>query len=90
MSNRTLIEINHDYARELRTPDFLDALGLYVNSAGPEEVKALERFGIRVFGMRHHSDAFTLKWGTHARIIAEADSTVSKGRSRWRNDRSTP
>lgn len=74
MSNRTLIEINHDYARELRTPAFLDALALYVKSASPETRERLERFGVRVFGMRHHSDGFTVRWGTWADMIFEPDT----------------
>ena len=36
MSNRTLIEINHDYAKSLNTPAFLDALANYVRSADEE------------------------------------------------------
>lgn len=74
MSNRTLIEINHDYARELRTPAFLDALALYINSADRESREQLEQFGVRVFGMRHHSDGFEIRWGTYAKPISEPDS----------------
>lgn len=74
MSNRTLIEINHDYAKELRTPAFLEALALYVNGADSESRKRLERFGVRVFGMRHHSDGFEIKWG-HGKPITETTAS---------------
>lgn len=80
MSNRTLIEINHDCAHELRTPGFLDALGLYINSASPETREALEQFGVRVFGMRHHSEGFSVRWGTHATPIEEQDSETRRAR----------
>lgn len=77
MSNRTLIEINHDRYRDLNTPAFLDALALYIRSADKDSRKALEEFGVRVFGMRHHSDSFEVRWGTHAKPISEGES--SKG-----------
>lgn len=58
MSNRSLIEINHDYSQE--SPAFVDALARYVRCADRETAKDLERFGIRVIGMRHHSGNFIL------------------------------
>lgn len=59
MSNRTLIEINHDY--EGRMGDgFIEALGRYLRSASRESAEALERYGARVIGMRHHSGKFIL------------------------------
>lgn len=64
MSNRTLIEINHDYARDINTVGFLDAIAVYVRHADKESREALEQYGIRVFGTRHHSDGFDIKWGT--------------------------
>lgn len=82
MSNRTLIEINHDYGRQLNTPDFWDALANYIRSAGPEERKELARFGVRVFGMRHHSEGFKVQWGTHALPISEEDSDLMLSRTR--------
>lgn len=74
MSNRSLIEINHDHARDLNTPAFLDALALYVRSGDKESADRLRRFGARVFGMRHHSDSFEIRWGTHAQLISESES----------------
>lgn len=65
MSNRTLIEINHDLTGKIdRYPSiFVEALVRYLNSAGPDTANDLREFGIRVFGMRHHSDAFSIDWG---------------------------
>ncbi len=67
MSNRTLIEINHDYAHKIEgnQESFCRALGLYLNSGNRENADQLERYGVRVFGMRHHSDGFSIKWGAH-------------------------
>jgi hypothetical protein len=59
MSNRTLIEINHDYAGHLGD-GFKVALLRYLRSASAETAKDLEQFGVRVIGMRHHSGNFIL------------------------------
>lgn len=59
MSNRTLIEINHDHAHRL-DEGFLEALGRYLASASRENAEGLERYGVRVLGMRHHSEKFIL------------------------------
>ena len=59
MSLRTLFEINHDYAVRDQS-DLLEALQRYLNSADREAAEDLERFGIRVIGMRHHSTNFVL------------------------------
>ena len=59
MSNRTLIEINHDFSGDLGD-DFLAALGRYLRSANCETADALTRYGVRVLGMRHHSGRFVL------------------------------
>ena len=65
MSNRSLIEINHDYWYTLKDdPEgFVMALRLYLGSANKDTAERLERFGIRVFGMRHHSYGFEINWG---------------------------
>lgn len=68
MSNRTLIEINHDYAGEIdaaSTGEFENAVLAYLRMGSKEAARRLERYGIRVFGMRHHSDGFEIKWGHH-------------------------
>ena len=66
MSNRTLIEINHDFTGEIDkapTGSLENALLRYLRSADKQNAEALEQFGIRVFGMRHHSDPFSIRWG---------------------------
>lgn len=57
MSNRSLIEINHDFTHDLG-PEFLEALGRYLRSADDKNAEALERWGVRVVGLRHHSEKF--------------------------------
>jgi hypothetical protein len=74
MSNRTLIEINHDFAPSLRLPLFLEALANYVRSADSRSREELEKYGVRVFGMRHHSEGFSIQWGDHAKTISENTS----------------
>lgn len=65
VSNRTLFEFNHDFAGEIkRNPtDFEQALMRYLSSGCRETAEYLERYGVRRFGMRHHSDAFSIDWG---------------------------
>lgn len=62
MSNRTLIEINHDYAGQILNEDiaFVTRLYRYLCSASRETAEELERFGVKVIGMRHHSGNFIL------------------------------
>lgn len=60
MSNRTLIEINHDFSTEANSVGLLDNLVCYLRSPSRENAADLERFGIKVIGMRHHSCNFIL------------------------------
>lgn len=60
MSLRTLIEINHDVAGREDT-GLLVALARYVRSANREHAEALEQYGLRVIGMRHHSGNFIIE-----------------------------
>lgn len=60
MSLRTLLEFNHDYAA-LGRDGLQEALQLYLNSASREHAEALEVYGIRVIGMRHHSGNFIVE-----------------------------
>lgn len=62
MSNRTLIEINHDFGFKIEDAParFVEALGAYLASASRENAQELERYGVRVIGMRHHSENFIL------------------------------
>lgn len=67
MSNRTLIEINHDYGHEIeRHPErFMAFLEDLIRGGSQADLNERFRvlFGIRVFGTRHHSDAFAIDWG---------------------------
>jgi len=69
VSLRTLFEINHDAAI---TDDLalLTALRRYVSSASLRTAAELERFGIKVVGMRHHSSAFVVPDGTDGFPVA--------------------
>lgn len=60
MSNRTLMEFNHDHAYSVeRDPEgFVRAVSLYLSSGSRREAEALERYGVTVIRMRHHSDDF--------------------------------
>ena len=59
MSNRTLIEINHDFSHRLDV-EFLATIDRYLASGSRDDAEALERYGVRVIGMRHHSGRFVL------------------------------
>lgn len=67
MSNRTLLEINHDLWHRIKEDpaQFASVLTRYLGSASADTAEPLERFGIRVFGMRHHSEGFKIEWGCH-------------------------
>ena len=60
MSNRTVIEINHDYGNQIQAnPDeFLEAIRNLINysSTGEDVIDDLSRFGITVTPTVHHSD----------------------------------
>ena len=60
MSNRTLIELNHDYQHELGSAEFAQLLRNYLGSGHKDDAVALERFGARVVGIRHHADKFII------------------------------
>ena len=57
MSNRTIIEINHDRWGEIgRDPEaFGRDLLSFLGSASHENAERLERYGIVVVGTAHHS-----------------------------------
>lgn len=63
MSNRSLIEINHDCTGDIgRHADRVVALlTRYLSSASKDHAQALEFYGIRVIGMRHHSGNFIVE-----------------------------
>lgn len=67
MSIRTLIEINHDYGRDICKPELLGLLQRAINCAGRDEHQALEdgtHGGVRVIATRHHADPFWIREGT--------------------------
>jgi hypothetical protein len=57
MSNRSLLEFNHDYAGTIkRDPEgFLRAIEMYLNSACDDTASPLRHYGVTVKHMRHHS-----------------------------------
>jgi hypothetical protein len=63
MSNRSLLEFNHDYAHDIADdPEgFVRALGRYLACADMETSSALERYGVRRVSIRHHSEKFYIE-----------------------------
>lgn len=57
MSNRTIVEFNHDMAGFIdRSPtEFVDRLSNALRSGAAEDWKPLEGFGVRFGAMGHHS-----------------------------------
>lgn len=65
MSNRTLIEINHDRAHDIdRALEFKSTLYRYLCSGSSDDADLLEMFGVKVIAMRHHADNFHIPNGT--------------------------
>jgi hypothetical protein len=58
MSNRTIVEFNHDYAHRIADAGepLAKLLDMALSSGAPDLWEALERFGIRRLAQRHHSD----------------------------------
>lgn len=75
MSQRTLLQFNHDQAHKIeREPaPFLSALGDLMRG-GPSDhnLIVLGSYGVTWHGQRHHSDGFNITWGGHK--SAEAKS----------------
>jgi hypothetical protein len=59
MSNRSLLEFNHDCTGDLDA-SFVLALVRYLRSADRQTAQELERWGVHVVGMRHHSEKFVI------------------------------
>jgi hypothetical protein len=81
MSNRSLMEFNHDRTQEIfeDTPGFIVALDNYLANASKRNVEALKHYGIRIFGMRHHSEPFFVKWGAHESADIITPPTTDSG-----------
>ena len=58
MSNRTIIEISHDYAGDIEArPDvFLHKLLCYLRSTNQDDRQDLKSFGVNIIGTAHHSE----------------------------------
>lgn len=63
MGNRSLIEINHDYADMIakHPGQFLEAVLEHLRGGGTDARELFQ--GVRMLGMRHHTDGYTIKWG---------------------------
>lgn len=63
MSNRTLIEINHDYCAEIKAnpTQFMKAIVDRINSGGHADTEIWP--GVRAIAQRHHSDPYYIQWG---------------------------
>jgi hypothetical protein len=57
MSNRTLFEFNHDHAIriELSPNRFVELLTAYLSQGSVATAKELEPYGVRWFGVMHHT-----------------------------------
>jgi hypothetical protein len=56
MSNRTIIEFNHDYFDRIISQEFLKWLTVYLNSCDSHAAEMLGMLGATVHGTSHHSD----------------------------------
>lgn len=66
MSNRTLLELNHDYADKIRRdPEGFVGAVLELARAGatPQAVVALRDFGVTTVLTRHHSEQAHIRCG---------------------------
>jgi len=67
MSNRTIIEFNHDFFDRIISQEFLKWMALYLRSCDETAKEQLSILGATVHGTRHHSDkpwAETIKDGS--------------------------
>lgn len=69
MSNRTLLEINHDQAHKIAAEPgpFLSALDALTRGGYDEgTLLLLGSYGVKWHGQRHHSEDYEIRWGHHA------------------------
>lgn len=65
MSNRTIIEINHDLWHKIEAypTEFAQAIADYTRACDPEVAQRLrDRFGVNVLGTVHHSDKIAISF----------------------------
>ena len=69
MSNRSLIEFNHDFWSKIDADKegFADAILEMLRSGGTRAVEGLERYGVTYAGQRHHSERATVEY-RHLRV----------------------
>lgn len=68
MSQRTLLELNHDQAHRIASDPgpFLSALDALTRGGYDEgTLLVLGSYGVRWRGQRHHSEGFDITWGCH-------------------------
>jgi hypothetical protein len=67
MSNRTLIEINHDFAGdiELGAGAFVSALMNHLSCIPYNKIPYEIIPGVLVLGARHHSEPYVIEWGAY-------------------------
>ena len=68
MSNRSLFEINHDFADAIKRDPagFVADLDAYLSSGSMRCAAILkDRYHINLHGIRHHAEAFEIKWGVY-------------------------
>lgn len=65
MSTHSLISLNHDYVTAIeKDPEgFVKALVAHMRLPGGPRTEALQDYHVVSFGVRHHSDPFSVKWG---------------------------
>ncbi len=56
MSNRSIIEFNHDYAPRISSSEFTYWMTLWLNSCDEHAKEMLEMMGVKIHGVSHHSD----------------------------------
>lgn len=66
MSYRSLFEVNHDFWGKIERDEvaFCAALQRFLSSANDRTAADLERYGLRWFGTRHHSEGFSIDFGS--------------------------
>jgi len=73
MSNRSMIEFNHDCWPKIEDDKdgFVNAV-LEMSRAGgtPRAVEALERYGVTFVGTRHHSEPASVEYRHHKVVVA--------------------
>lgn len=64
MSNRTIIEINHDLWHKIQAdPEgFTAEVVEYLRGCSPESRETLARYGVNVLGTVHHSDKIAISF----------------------------